>query len=1178
LDTQADISLVKRSALNNYIKLQNDKINIKGITNEIITSHGSYQTKFFIPDYTLSCKLHVVPNTFDIPVDGIIGRDFLKEFNANINYENMVLTLNVNNYKVDIPITDESNDDCIVIPGRSEFIRLIFIPAQELAPGICVASSICNKNYPYVRFVNVNSTNTVVNIKNIMSYPLDDFEVLENNQPKFKKQCDLNRKNKLLEILSKNIPAFSKEKLINLCEEFSDIFVVEGDKLTVNNFYSQKLRLADNNPVYIKNYRTPHSQKEEINKQIDNLLKNELIEPSISNYNSPIILVPKKGNEKEKKWRLCIDYRQLNKKLVPDKYPLPRIEDILDQLGRAKFFSVLDLQSGFHQIPIEKNSRDITSFSTEKGAFRWKVLPFGLNVSPNSFSRMMNLAFSGLDPQTCFLYIDDLIVIGCSQSHHLKNLTAVFQTCRHFNLKLNPQKCQFFRTEVTYLGHKCTNYGLLPDPSKNDAIKNYPTPCDKDAARRFVAFANYYRRFIKNFAAIAKPINNLTKKTTEFKWSEECENSFQKLKNALLTPPILQYPNFSKQFILTVDASNLACGAVLSQEQGDIDLPISFASKTFQKGDLNKPTIEKELLAIYWAIKYFRPYIYGTEFLVKSDHKPLVYLFSLKNPSSKLSNIRLELSEYSFSVEYIKGKTNVCADALSRISIDYLKSINLENEKIFKVQTRSSTNSKQNIVDKDNVYEVTKNNLHMVEIQESRNKNINKIPILKFTSTSTENRFELNVYITSDISIKKTNEKNINTNFKFNINDISKESLNLDSMFKTLENEASKLKIKELKMFKNDDIFKFCNLEEFKNKGNNTLKLISIFIINKPKLVADPDEKIKILEKFHDHPIFGGHAGQKRTLAKIRVEYYWKGMGRDIGIYIKNCLKCQKNKPKTKTKEALTITPTPEKPFDQIVIDTIGPFLPTQNGNKYAVTMICNLSKFLITAPTKTKEAKEVAKAIFDNFILIYGPMKNILTDQGTEYKNEVIKELTNLLQIEHHTSTPYHHETVGSVERNHRVFNEYLRSYLEDTQIEWEEYLKYFTFCYNITPSFCFDLKFTPYELVYNKKPVVIDFLSNNTVSPCYNIENFSQEAKLLLQKNILEARRMLKQLKINSKDQYDKTIVPINIKIGDKVLLVVENRKKFDPLYSGPYVVKEIDGTNAHDRKGTFGHLLGN
>jgi len=254
------------------------------------------------------------------------------------------------------------------------------------------------------------------------------------------------------------------------------------------------------------------------------LITDGIVEPSVSEYNSPLLLVPKKpspGSE-QKKWRLVIDYRQINKKLLSDKFPLPRIDDILDQLGRAKYFSCLDLMSGFHQIELEKSSRDITSFSTSNGLYRFTRLPFGLKIGPNSFQRMMTIAFSGLEPSQAFLYMDDLIVIGCSGKHMLKKLTDVFEKCRKYNLKLHPEKCSFFMHEVTFLGHKCTDKGTLPDDKKNDFIMNYPAPHDADSARRFIAFCNYYRRFIKNFSEYSRHITRLCKKNVPFEWTDEC--------------------------------------------------------------------------------------------------------------------------------------------------------------------------------------------------------------------------------------------------------------------------------------------------------------------------------------------------------------------------------------------------------------------------------------------------------------------------------------------------------------------------------------------------------------------------------------------------------------------------------------------------------------------------------
>lgn len=234
-------------------------------------------------------------------------------------------------------------------------------------------------------------------------------------------------------------------------------------------------------------------------------------------------------------------------------------------------------------------------------------------------------------------------------------------------------KCQFFKTKVAFLGHICSDNGLKLDPKKLFAVDKYPTPTDKDAVRRFVGLMNYYRRFVENFAKLTKPLTNLSKKRAEFNWTHECEESFQLLKQKLLSKPILIYPNFEKPYKIIVDASDFACGAVLTQDYNGVDMPVTYISRSFNSGEKNKPPIEKELSAVHFAITQLRPYIYGRHFTVKSDHKPLAYLYNLKNPSSRLSRLRLDLDEYHFDIEYIKGKDNVIADALSRISIDELE-------------------------------------------------------------------------------------------------------------------------------------------------------------------------------------------------------------------------------------------------------------------------------------------------------------------------------------------------------------------------------------------------------------------------------------------------------------------------------------------------------------------------
>ena len=1157
LDTGSEISIFKKNCFIDFNELDNtDIFNLQGIGEGKIPTIGAISATIFLNNCELQHKFHIVEENFPIPCEGIIGYDFVKKFNCDLNYVNEGRSWCIIRpdfkFRVPVEIWDAPKPNTLVIPARAEVIRRVnitaseceaFIPTQTLANGVFVGNAIVSTKNAFVRII--NTTDEIlflekysIKSESLNSYYQVSFKETENNKK---------REATILNKLSKNCAKHMSENLMKLCKEYTDIFALETDKISYNNFYKQNLRLKDNTPTYVKNYRLPHAYKPEINRQIQKMISDDIIEPSASEYNSPILLVPKKElpGSTDKRWRLVIDYRQLNKKLVADKYPLPRIDDILDELGRAKYFCNLDLISGFHQIELDENSRDITSFSSDQGSFRFKRLPFGLKISPNSFQRMMSLAFSGLGPNRAFVYMDDLIVIGCSTNHMLSNLKAVFDICRKTNLKLHPDKCSFFNSEVTFLGHKCTNKGILPDDSKFEKIKNYPKPTNADEAKRFIAFVNYYRRFIPNFANYAIHITRLTRKNTPFIWNNDCENAFQYLKKSLLSPKILKYPDYEKQFCITTDASKIACGAVLSQDYNGIQLPVAFASRSFTKGESNKSVIEQELTAIHWAINFFKPYIFGKKFLVKSDHKPLTYLFSLKNPSSKLTRMRLDLEEFDFDIEFIKGKHNCGADALSRIDFGQIKRVQEENTKIYQVTTRSKTKPKNMTPQKQPQKEHTMLKIFEVITAEE----VKTLPCIKLIENKSTRVLKI---FNKSKTVLELNLESL----------IVHEKIALAQFFSKLEKLVGNTDCKHLKIAINDKIFNYVDIIEFKKIGNEQLKKATIAITPAILKISSESQKLQILKKFHDDPVFGGHPGVSRFLSKIKRFYTWKNITKDVREYVKKCAKCQLNKSRIKNIEPLIKTATPIRAFDVIQIDTVGPLPKSFNNNEYAVTIICDLTKFLIAVPIPNKSAREIAKAVVENCILIHGPIRNILTDMGTEYKNEIFKELCQLLKIEHKTSTPYHHQTLGSIERSHKTLNEYLRSYLDADKTNWDECLKFFAYAYNTTPSSTHG--YTPFELVYGKTPPSYDFLATTNVEPLYNIENYSKELRFKLQIAQKRANELLEKAKNNVKKRYDLKSYPQTIQVNDMVYLRDESSHKLDSVYKGPYQVLEVDEQN--------------
>lgn len=1111
----------------------------------------------------INCKLHIVDENFPLPIDAILGRDFLTNFNCVVDFKDWKFKFIRNGSYISLPLFDYIDDDEFIIPPRCEVVRRINIQPKEdsiilsthIQDGVMSGNCII-RDTAYVRFVNTTEQNVIIKDFHPKVEPLSNYNIIELNN-KTQNLEDKSRISKLLKELNfSNVPEYAKDSLFKICAEYNDIFHLSSDKLTCNNFYRQEIKTNNENPVYIKNYRIPQTQIPEVNSQVQDLLDNGLIEPSVSPYNSPLLLVPKKAENGQKKWRLVLDYRSVNKNIIADKFPLPRIDEILDGLGRAKFFTTLDLSSSFHQIEIESSSRPITAFTANGNHYQFCRLPFGLKISANSFQRMISIAMSGLCPESSFLYIDDIIVFGCSIKHHNENLCKVFERLRKYNLKLNPQKCNFLNFEVTYLGHKISHLGISPDPKKYDVIKSYPRPTNKDEVRRFVAFCNYYRRFIKNFAEICVPLNNLLKKNVKFIWSSECENSFLKLKEKLMNSTILHYPDPSKSFTLTTDSSNFAFGAILSQG----DKVIAFASKSLNKHEINKPIIEKELLAIHWAINYFKPYLYGRKFLVITDHRPLVGLFSHRNPSTKLTNIRLDLLEYNFEVIYKPGSENP-ADALSRIVVDtdYLKSLIPENS--VRVITRSMARNQNlpSISTSDMnscVTEVQPDHLYIWECTSlSEIKNLTRIQF-HICHNSQENKVDVEI---SNLARTKKNIKIVHVYCTINIMRMRLRDI-LKIIYKEMNNEG--INNNKIALSKKDEMFDYFRVAEFKEhvqtiqKDNNDASKIKIILYNPPLKVQEKDKMLEIIKEYHDSPL-GGHFGVLKTFKKIKEHYEWRNMKQMIKAHVKACLKCTLNKTTRHTKEKWIHTETPSSSFEVVEVDLIGPLETTQNYNKYALTIQCTLTKFLEIIPLKSKEANDVARALVENFILKFGNFKILKSDLGKEFVNDIFKNICEILSLKHVTSTAYHHQSLGIIERSHRVLKSYLLNFCE--RGEWDKWIPYFVSAYNITPHT--DTNYTPYELIFGKLFNSINYSANRM--PIYNLDSYANELKVRLHEAHQKAKEMLDDVK--QKRILKQNREPVDFRINDKVVIKNESLIRFSNPYLGPYVILERLGCNS-------------
>lgn len=441
-----------------------------------------------------------------------------------------------------------------------------------------------------------------------------------------------------------------------------------GSGLGRTQLLKHSIDTGDNKPIRQKQYNFSPVIREQIEKELDEMLEKDVVEPSYSAWCSPVLIVKKPNGEN----RLCLDSRQLNKITKRDSYPLPRVSAIIDNLKNARFLSTLDLKSAFWQMPLDDSSKEKTAFAVNgRGLFQFKVMPFGLVNASQSQQRLMDILFQSHEDKI-WAYLDDIIVCSETFEEHLKLLNQVTTTLKRANLTINLSKCKFARSSLRYLGYIIDEDGLRTDPEKVSAILKFPRPKTVTELKRFIGLASWYRRFVKNFSLVAAPLHNLTKgnKKRHFVWSKEAEEAFISLKTLLTTAPVMSCPDYSKPFIIQCDASNEGIGAVLCQKEEDSEQAVAFLSRKLTDTEKRYSALERELLSVVYAIEKFRPYIDGLHFTVVTDHSALQWLHKMKDPHGRLARWAMKLQQFSFDIVHRPGKSHTVPDALSRATAE----------------------------------------------------------------------------------------------------------------------------------------------------------------------------------------------------------------------------------------------------------------------------------------------------------------------------------------------------------------------------------------------------------------------------------------------------------------------------------------------------------------------------
>ncbi len=982
-----------------------------------------------------------------------------------------------------------------------------------------------------------------------------------------------------------------RDRFLNLLKSRTQVFSQNDLDIGCSSKVRHRIRLNDETPFREGRRRIAPADYEDVKKHISDLLAKDIIRESESPYASAIVVVRKKNGDV----RLCIDYRRLNNRTIKDQYLVPKIEEALHDLSGAKWFTCLDLKSGYYQIEVEEEDKHKTAFWCPLGLYEFNRMPQGICNAPATFQRFMEKCMGDMAHSGVLVYLDDLLVYSKSLEEHEERLSMVLQRLQEYGLKLSPEKCKFVQSSVKCLGHVVSAEGVKTDPDKVEAVKTWPAPTTVIELKSFLGFSGYYRRFIRDYSKIARPLHDLMKlyepirkrrgtaqkekskeapkrpkPNTDFgqNWTSKCQEAFGKLIYELTNAPTLQFADYDLPFVLHTDASTVGIGAALYQEHEGQLKPIAYASRGLSRSEVNYPAHKLEFLALKWAVtEKFSAYLYGAHFTVLTDNNPLTYVLTSAKLDATGHRWLATLANYDFNIQYRPGKSNIDADSLSRRpqdppadDEDAAETRHKINGLIARLKNAADLHFPQEAISavyqvhsiaptipvRCNAQQVTASSRQRTNTMRSQAEDCDDQTLLESISDSTTaipdefvNPTAIGQASMPAISLSDWQQYQLeDTNISRVIHLLQegqrpKDLRSETDEVKLLLRQWSKLTIQ------NGVLYRKVSIE-----GRDNLQL-----------VLPESHRDAAFKGLHDDV---GHLGVERTLDLIRQRFYFPNMSTYVTKRCQECGRCVRRKARPQTAATMRSIST-TGPMQLLCMDFLS-IEPDDSDTRNVLVITDHFTRYAMAFPTKDQKAVTVAKILWEKVFVHYGVPERLHSDQGRDFESRVIQQLCKLFNIRKSRTSPYHPQGNAQCERFNKTLLDLLGTLEDKEKSRWRLHIAPLVHAYNCTKNEATGM--SPYFLMFGRDPnlpIDISFGLNHAESGTRSHKSYVDQLRSRLHEAYKLATKHSEKRVAQNKQRYDSHVREGSLEVGDRVLvrrMAFQGKHKLanrweDPIY---------------------------